>query len=108
MAKIGHLVMHNGNWQGEQVVSSRWIAEMTNSKIAKEQTGNEMTFGYYWWIDESRGIVFMYGHGGQFVFVKSSKNLVVVTTAEPNTQGKHEFLIQKALALFDEIDKITK
>jgi hypothetical protein len=49
----------------------------------------------------------MCGHGGQFVFVKPNKNLVIITTTEPNTQGKHEFLIQKALVIFDEIDNIS-
>jgi CubicO group peptidase (beta-lactamase class C family) len=107
MAKIGNLVMHNGNWQGEQVVSSVWIAQMTQARISPEVTNYYLSFGYDWWIGESRGIIAMCGHGGQFVFVKPSKNLVVVTTAEPNTQGKHEFLIQKALAIFDEIDSIS-
>lgn len=109
MAKFGHLVMNNGVWNEEQIVDSEWIETMTTTKIsAKEVEYYDMSFGYYWWIDESREIMFMNGHGGQYVIIKPSKNLIVVTTAEPNTQGKHQFTMSKALDIFDRIDKIAK
>jgi len=109
MAKIGHLVLNRGLWNGVQIVSPEWINKMIAPKVsAKDVDYYGTTFGYYWWIDESREIIFMNGHGGQFVFVKPSKNLVVVTTAEPNTQGKHQFLYPKAIEIFDEIDKATQ
>jgi CubicO group peptidase (beta-lactamase class C family) len=108
MARFGHLVMNKGIWNGEQIVDSEWIENMTTTKVSASEVGyNDMTFGYYWWIDEGRGIVFMNGHGGQFVFIKPSKNLVVVTTAEPNTQGLHQLTLSKALDLFDRIDNIV-
>jgi hypothetical protein len=108
MAKIGHLVLNKGLWNGQQIADSVWLDEMTSTKVSADKVDYYgKTFGYYWWIDESRGMVFMNGHGGQFVFIKPSKNLVVVATAEPNTQGKHEFLLPKALDIFDRIDKIA-
>ena len=109
MSKIGHLVLNKGKWNNEQVVNAEWIADMTTTKVSAESVDYYgMTFGYYWWIDKDRDIIFMNGHGGQFVFIKPSKNLVVVTTAEPNTQGKHQFQLPKALEVFDKIDKIAR
>lgn len=109
MARIGHLVLNKGNWNGQQIVNSAYIDEMTSTKVPKEKVntyGN--TFGYYWWIDESRGIVFMWGHGGQHVFVKPSKNLVIVTTADKTDDyDEYGFYLDKAYDIIDRIDKIT-
>jgi len=105
MARIGHLVLNNGYWNGQKIVSSDWIEKMTSSKVSVEEYGLSGAFGYFWWIYESRGIVFMWGKGGQFVFIKPSKNLVVVTTADPNADCTFE--VDTALEIFDRIDKIT-
>lgn len=108
MAKIGQLVLNKGTFNGQEIVSSEWIETMTTTKVDSEKVAYyNTTFGYYWWIDESRDIVFMNGHGGQFVFIKPAKNLMVVTTAEPNTQGKHQFVLLEALKVFDSIDEIA-
>ena len=112
MARIGHLVLNKGNWNGQQIVNSAWIDEMTSSKVSVEKfnyPGQPFSFGYLWWVDESRGIVFMGGHGGQFVIVKPSKNLVIVTTADKTDDWeKFGFSINKAFDIIDRIDNITK
>ena len=109
MSKIGHLVLNEGVWNDEQIVDSEWVLNMATTKVSAEYVDHYgMSFGYYWWIDKSRDIISMNGHGGQFVFIKPSKNLVVVTTAEPNTQGKYQFLLPKALEIFDQIDNIAR
>ena len=109
MAKIGQLVLNKGIWNGEQIIGSDWIEEMTTSKVPdKDVNYYGTTFGYYWWIDERHDLVFMNGHGGQFVLIKPSKNLMVVMTAEPNTQGKHQFLYSTALEILERIDNIAE
>lgn len=109
MAKIGQLVLNKGQWNGGKVVSNQWIREITSTKVSAPKVDYyNKSFGYYWWIDESRGVVFMNGQGGQYVFVKPDKNLLVVTTAEPNTQGKHQFSVNTAFEIFDKIDRITR
>ena len=106
MARIGHLVLNKGYWNGQQIVYSTWIEEMTSSKVSKEKVNtSNASFGYFWWINESRGIVFMWGKGGQFVLIKPSKNLVVVMTADPN--DGNVFTFDNAMDIFDKIDNIT-
>ncbi|MDE5605696.1 MAG: hypothetical protein K2I68_00140, partial [Bacteroidales bacterium] len=57
----------------------------------------------YWWVDGARGVVFMHGQGGQYVFVQPAAALVVVMTAEPNTQGTHQFAVTTALEVLDAV-----
>jgi CubicO group peptidase (beta-lactamase class C family) len=110
MARIGHLVLNKGIWKGQQIVSSEWIDEMTSVKVTADKVDYYgKSFGYQWWIDESRGIVFMAGHGGQHVFVKPAKNLVIVTTADKTDDyGKFGFTLDKSMDVVDRIDRITK
>ncbi len=109
MARIGHLVLNKGYWNGQQIVSSAWIEEMTSLKVPAEKVNNHgNSFGYLWWVDESRGMVFMAGHGGQHVFIKPAKNLVIVTTADKTDDyGNFGFTLDKAMDIIDRIDNIT-
>ena len=34
MAKIGQLMLHNGRWDGEQIVSTQWVTESTRAQVA--------------------------------------------------------------------------
>lgn len=47
MARFGHLVLEEGTWDGEQVVSSEWIEEATG---ASSQELNA-AYGYLWWLN---------------------------------------------------------
>ena len=109
MARIGHLVLNKGYWNGQQIVNPAWIDEMTSVKVSAEKVNNSgNSFGYLWWIDEERRIVFMWGHGGQHVFIKPAKNLVIVTTADKTDDyGNFGFTLDKALEIIDRIDNIT-
>jgi CubicO group peptidase (beta-lactamase class C family) len=108
MAKIGQLVMNNGQWNSEQIVSSAWINEMIQEKVSSTETNEtNITFGYYWWRDSKRDIEFMRGHGGQYVFMNKTKNLMVVITSEPNTQGRFQLSINQGLSIYDKINSIT-
>jgi len=108
LAKIGQLVLNDGMWNGEQIVSSAWITEMTSSKISDSETHEKnITFGYFWWKDTGRDISLMRGHGGQFVFINKAKNLIVVITSEPNTQDDFQLSLNQGLSIYDRINSIT-
>jgi CubicO group peptidase (beta-lactamase class C family) len=108
MAKIGQLVLNNGQWNSEQIVSSAWINEMTQDKVSSNETNEaNITFGYYWWKDSNRNIEFMRGHGGQYVFINKTKNLMVVITSEPNTQGRFQLSLNQGMSIYDNINSIT-
>jgi CubicO group peptidase (beta-lactamase class C family) len=87
LAKFGQLVLNNGMHNGKQIVSEQWIKDMTTVR-AYNVYGTE--FGYLWRLDSYNKRIMMMGHGGQLVCIQPTKNLIVVITAEVNTQGDYE------------------
>jgi CubicO group peptidase (beta-lactamase class C family) len=47
ITKLGYLVLNNGQWNGESIVSSRWIQESTTRKVT---VNDDYSYGYQWWI----------------------------------------------------------
>jgi CubicO group peptidase (beta-lactamase class C family) len=81
MAKFGQLYLNGGRWEAVQVVSEDWVTESV------QRHTQYCCYGYQWWLirfelangttfDSSTGI----GYGGQYVFVFSELDLVVVLT----------------------------
>jgi CubicO group peptidase (beta-lactamase class C family) len=101
MAKFGQCVLDSGTWNGTRVVSKDWIKEMTTARVGNIYSNQ---FCYLWWKDNSREMTFMSGHGGQYVCIIPSKNLIVVMTAEVNTQGEFQF----SEGAFDWVDRIVQ
>jgi CubicO group peptidase (beta-lactamase class C family) len=90
LAKIGYLYMRGGEWDGEQIVPSSWVAETTRKHIAGTL---EDGYGYQWWVDDS-GIFMAVGYAGQFVFVVPEKDMVVVFASD---LGERDFYIPQVL-----------
>jgi CubicO group peptidase (beta-lactamase class C family) len=101
LAKVALCVSDSGRWKGAQVINADWIEEMTTSHVSVPDS--DLDFGYLWWIDESRGIHFMWGHGGQYAFIVPAHQLLIVMTSIPNTQGEYEIEFDEAIALVDQI-----
>jgi len=84
LAKIGQLVLQQGKWNGQQLVSSAWIQQATSEHTRIDK--NNKSYGYLWW----RGtvpyqgkrvqVVYAAGNGGQFIFVVPELDLVTVFT----------------------------
>lgn len=63
MARIGHLMLHRGNWQGEQLISENWVDEMLKQRTSYQElnenvpvyreTGVYFGYGYMWWLFEN-------------------------------------------------------
>jgi CubicO group peptidase (beta-lactamase class C family) len=89
LARLGKLVIQRGQWDGAQVVSPAWIDTSTAKQTDMDPEGasHGFDYGFYWWRVPELGAFTAYGHGGQYVLVVPAKNLVVVMTAEPDTNG---------------------
>jgi len=89
MAKFGYLYLHNGSWDGNQVIPEEWIKESTQKQIS---AGDDMDYGYLFWLQTIRDNVngrefFTYraaGSGGQYIMVVPDLDMVVVITADDN------------------------
>lgn len=82
LARIGRLVLDDGNWDGTQVVPSDWLLASTSAHV---YTG-ELDYGYQWWLgppapDGRPGWIAGFGNGGQRLFLGPRLGLVVVVMA---------------------------
>jgi CubicO group peptidase (beta-lactamase class C family) len=73
-AKIGRLYLHQGNWQGKQLVPADWVKEST---IPSEKSGGPRYYQYQWWLGED-GDYMAQGILGQYVYVHPSRNIILV------------------------------
>jgi CubicO group peptidase (beta-lactamase class C family) len=81
MAKIGVLMLENGIWNGQQIVSSDWISTST-----RKQVNTSDKYGYYWWLDLPDDLYYAAGSGGQHIYIDPENELVLVTIADPGGQ----------------------
>lgn len=91
IAKIGLLVLNNGRWKGQQIVSEEWIEQSTS--IQSESKGP--SHGFYWWVYEpdyprlpNVSTIQAEGSGGQMISIVPEKALILVMTSEPYTDGQ--------------------
>jgi Tol biopolymer transport system component/CubicO group peptidase (beta-lactamase class C family) len=83
LARFGLLYLHDGVWEGQQVIPSEWIAASMTRHV--NETGFPgVSYGYHWWRESAAGyeVYAAVGHGGQTIRVVPDLDLVVVTTAD--------------------------
>ena len=85
MAKIGYLYLHDGMWDGSQIVPKEWVAESTDKQAEVNDTDTWISdrYGYQWWIGTTNGLpCFMaFGYDGQHICVIPELDMVVAITA---------------------------
>ena len=91
MAKIGYLWLHQGRWEGRQIVPEEWMQAATQAH-SHPGLGN-VEYGYGFWVYTQRDPVEYeaLGRGGQRVTVTPAQNRIVVFTGggfEPGDVGK--------------------
>lgn len=81
-AKFGLLYLHEGNWNGEQVLDSSFV-----KYVASPTKSSEGRYGAQFWLnagghhpDAPLDMYSCNGFKGQYVFIIPSKNLVIVRT----------------------------
>lgn len=81
MAKIGQLMLDDGRWDGEQIVSTQWVTESTRGQVATNG-GSADDYGYQWWVTTANGFdaFAAVGFGGQLIEVVPALDLVVVVS----------------------------
>jgi len=96
LARIGYLVLEQGQWSGRQIVSRDWLARSTApiTPQASRFGGVTVDYGLLWWMapidpagssaDVSNRVVIASGNMNQFLFVVPSLDLVVVNTGASN------------------------
>ena len=88
MAKLGQLVLDDGQWRGRSIVSSAWIRQSTARAVLAPRTFgfHPVDYGSLWWILNPSDIVTASGAQGQWIFV-SRRDRLVVTATGANDNG---------------------
>ncbi len=99
-ARFGLLFARNGNWNGKQLISIKWIEKMTQSSEANS------SYGYLWWLNRggekwdgvSENIFFANGFGGNFIVIDQTNDLVIVIRwLEPDKIGEMVKLVLSSI-----------
>jgi CubicO group peptidase (beta-lactamase class C family) len=57
LARLGHLFLNHGNWDGQQLISSGWVEQATSTQVAASVPANSPgdlgpgVYGFNWWVN---------------------------------------------------------
>ncbi|MBO6576954.1 MAG: serine hydrolase [Rhodothermales bacterium] len=90
MARIGHLMLNDGNWNGTQVVPADWARETVSLITPREEMNparwreGEFGYGYMWWVwdgpqatGDFEGAYTARGYFGQYITVLPAAGIVI-------------------------------
>lgn len=91
LLKLGILCLQNGIWQGNEIVSSKWLEESSTPLFETyEHVG---AYGYHWWVLNNERfhipycMYFAMGYGGQYIVVIPQLEVVAVISSHMPKRG---------------------
>lgn len=108
-AKIGKLYLHNGNWNGVQIVDSQYVAASIAPTYLEDPNTTEKVdfYGYQWWmIPEYKDFKVFYARGilGQYIIVLPKQSIIIVRLGKKRG-GKQK---EQQIEVFTYIDEVLK
>jgi CubicO group peptidase (beta-lactamase class C family) len=123
MARIGLLMLRQGNWAGQQVVSRDWarritslvtpLNEMNPPELRSLGSGSRWGYGYMWWVWDApnspgpfEGAYTGMGAGGQYITVAPKLDMVIAhktDMGQPPSQGPSNRRRNVSLAEYDSV-----
>ena len=94
-AKIGLMVLNQGQYDGQRIVSSTWIEESLKRRVdVSAIEPNAIGYGYYWFYQEYEmdskklGVHFASGNGGNKIYIIPALDMVVSVMSTAYGQGR--------------------
>jgi CubicO group peptidase (beta-lactamase class C family) len=95
LAKFGSLFLHQGRWQGQQIIPAEWIARSTERHVQYIPWGRSGVYGYgfMWYPGRTKGttsfpIIRATGNGDQQIFILPEQEIVVTIFAGLYNQNR--------------------
>lgn len=101
MARVGYLMLREGRWKDEQLISPEWVKEMTGLITPIEEMNPESRrdgrhgYGYMWWVWDGdaadgafEGAYTGVGAWGQYITVLPEIDVVVAHKTVPGDEGR--------------------
>lgn len=96
--KIGQLLLNEGKYNNNQIISSSWIKEMCSIKLETPSAYNpervlpKIGIGYFTFISRD-GYIFRDGSNGQYIILNKDKNLLItIMSTEKDMKNVTEIL----------------
>jgi CubicO group peptidase (beta-lactamase class C family) len=105
-ARFGRLLVNNGLWHDEQLVSVDWIKEATTANADYLQsTKDKLGYGYQIWLPPlaESGEFFCVGVYGQYIYVNQKENVVIVKNSADKGFQDDLNSKQETMAFFREV-----
>ena len=102
LAKIGHLVLNNGVYDGKEIISEKYLNDMTAPHIKLGKMFGFMDYGYLWYKPyKDRKVFAAIGDGGNVIYVDKEKNISVGVTGtfKPRIFDRVDVIEKKVLPL---------
>ena len=91
--KIGSMLLHNGQWNGQEIINKEWIIKSTLSDFPIEQDeyahsfleNKNIGYKYMWYSTPSKTkalAYFAWGKYGQVLYISPSSNVVILRTGK--------------------------
>ncbi len=102
-ARFGQMILQDGAWNGQQIVSAGWIAASITPSA--NTSAGEFKYGYQWWVPEDARAGFEVtarGIYGQYIYINKDADVVIVTTAADRA-FREEGVAEANIAFFRQI-----
>ena len=100
LARIGELVLRDGQYGGKQVLSKEYVREMLTPRLQLGRAFGNMSYGYLWYKPhENRDVYAAIGDGGNVIYVNKEKNISVGVTGtfKPRIFDRLDFIEKTVL-----------
>lgn len=99
MARIGYLMLQNGNWRGQQLIPTDWVTTITKRITPSSQmhpphvAKRGLGYGYMWWVLEDpptsplSGGYMAWGVHGQYILVIPKQHMVIAHKRQVPVDG---------------------
>ena len=81
MAQIGLMVLNNGVYDHQRVVSENWIEMMTKSYVSTDEKFGNQDYGFLWWLPHrTSDVIAAIGDGGNIIYIDRKNQIVAAIT----------------------------
>lgn len=90
-ARMGKLYMHQGNWNGKQLLDSNYVRSSILPYSCNELNGEpNHTYGYSWWLTKYKDMTVYYMQGmlGQYVICVPEKKLIICKLSRKRRENR--------------------
>lgn len=93
-ARVGQLILNNGKWNDQQIVSQEYLEDalMPAFYLTDEDNNPVDFYGYQWWICNYKNSMVYYARGilGQYIIAMPEYNIVVVRLGHQRSKEKRD------------------